>query len=339
MAVLFITLGNSEIQFDEHNLGDFRIIASGKSSILTKGDLSLNVRKNNRPQKGSWWLPESSREGGAYILQFYEDFKNILQFPIVETLIEFINREGIKHILFIVTDQTDPKHRTGDTLHYATILEKHFRQALDLGESIKFSTIEITENVRDLDFQYENFKKSLEPILNNQGTSEEKIYLFAQGGIDQINHALTLQLLQKYKSSVRIYQKPEDESLKEVLFPHLFLKDLNRQKIIKHLEDYDFGKAIDITLSEPVISQLCIYANNRLQLKTDTAFLMANNFGKKHLHIIGPDLVEQLKTNWKELTFIEKNKIKIQDLIYSIRIDVLQKNYNQALIKFFTLFF
>ncbi|MBK8818384.1 MAG: hypothetical protein IPN49_04575, partial [Saprospiraceae bacterium] len=146
---------------------------------------------------------------------------------------DFVNNHDINNIVWVVTDQDDLKHSKGDTLYYSEIIEKYFRIQLQNAEQIRYNTIKVAQNVKDIDCQYIFFRNKISDILFDEGTISDQIYLFAQGGIDQINHALTLQLLQKYKSQVKIYQKAEDEVLKEVLFPHMFIKDLNRQKIIK----------------------------------------------------------------------------------------------------------
>lgn len=338
MNILIITLGNSEIQFNEDELGSFRLQNNDKILTLTDGNISISVRKNIRNGKSQWLMPVSSRDDGEVILNNFDVVKSIVHFPIIEPLFEFIRENQIEKFYLVVTNQEDIVHRKGDTINYGYIIKKYFLETLNLDED-KFSIIEITKNVRDIDYQYNNFKKILPELLGEtRSDTEIKLHLLAQGGIDQINHALTLQLLRKYKTNVHVYQKAEDEELKEIHFPQLFLKDLNREKIIKHLEDYDFGKAGELMIDDLVISQLCTYLNYRLQLKTELASLMSNNFGKKFKNLLGQELTEKLILKWETLTYLEKNRLKIQDLIYSIRIDIYQNQFNQALIKLFTLF-
>ena len=338
MNILIITLGNSEIQFTEDNLEHFKLDNSSKNLILTDNHINISVRRNNRIGRTNWLMPVSSREDGQVILENYNVLKDIIRFPIVESLIKFIKNEAIQKFYLVVTNQDDPIHKKGDTINYGYIVRKYFSEQLKLDEE-RFSIIEITQNVRDIDFQYKNFKKLLPDLLEDiQTDTNITLHLFAQGGIDQINHALTLQLLRKHKSNVHIYQKAEDEELKEIQFPQLFLKDLNREKIIKHLEDYDFDKAGALALNDAGMSEICQYADLRLKLNTAFAFGLAGRFNKNHAYYLGQDLVNTFKINWNKLSFLEKNTLKIQDLVYSIRIQILQKNYSVALIKLFTLF-
>jgi len=325
MNALIITLGNSEIQFDELNIPEFEFKSKDeKTTVLSNGILELPVRKNFRPNKEVWWVPDSSREGGKYILNHYEAFENILRFPIVENLIDFVKGKDIKDIFWVVTDQSDIIHKRGDTIFYAEIIEKYFKKNLILAEKINFSTIKVSENVKDIDYQYQFFRNFFSKTIFCETNPDDKIYLFAQGGIDQINHALTLQLLQKYKSQVRIYQKAEDEALKEVLFPHMFIKDLNRQKILKHLEDYDFGKAEELILDDLEAKKLAHYSNLRL--------------GLNHGLIDQSDLDEKYKFVWESNSEIGKKLIKLTDLVYAFKIDFLQKKYNDGLTKLFTIY-
>ena len=324
MNVLIITLGNSEIQFNEDRLGPFRLDNIDKNLSLTDGIISISVRKNIRNGKSQWLMPVSSREDGEVILRNYDVMKSIVNFPIVESLLDFIAENKIGKFYLVVTNQDDLIHRKGDTINYGYIIKKYFTEKLNL-EDEKFTIIEITKNVRDIDYQYNNFKKILPELLGETGGDTEiRMHLFAQGGIDQINHALTLQLLRKYKSNVHVYQKAEDEELKEIHFPQLFLKDLNRQKIIKHLEDYDFGKAGELMIDDQESKTMAEYCAYRLSLNHN---------------LIDQILLEDTyRFPWIELSDIEKKTIKLSDLAYAFKIDMHQSRYNDALTKLYTIY-
>lgn len=324
MNILIITLGNSEIQFNEDELGSFRLQNNDKSLTLTDGNISISVRKNIRNGKSQWLMPVSSRDDGEVILNNFDLVKSIVHFPIIEPLLHFIRENQIEKFYLVSTNQEDPIHRKGDTINYGFIIKKYFTEKLNLKDE-KFTIIEITKNVRDIDYQYNNFKKILPELLGETGGDTEiKLYLFAQGGIDQINHALTLQLLRKYKSNVHVYQKAEDEELKEIHFPQLFLKDLNREKIIKHLEDYDFGKAGELMIDDLESKKMAEYCVYRLSLN--------------HQVIDQLCLEDKYKFPWLGLSDIEQKTIKLTDLVYAFKIDLHQGRYNDALTKLYTIY-
>lgn len=313
MNTLIITLGNSEIQFNLNQLESFEY----KNGELSLNNLCIPVRVNNRIGQNEWLIPISARHAGKIILEKYEEFKPILRFPIIEPLVSFIKKETIGKVLFVVTDQEDKNYSKGDTLYYAPIIRKYFEE--NSLTDISYENITVRESVKDVDVQYRFFGDSLPEALGKDSI-EKKFYLFAQGGIDQINHALTLQLLQKYKDRVAIYQKAESEELRKVSFPQLFLADLTWQKIEKHLDDLDFGKAAELILNNPKAETLARNIHLKLNLN--------------HEGILG----SEWQKYWSSLSDIEKKNRKIQDLVYAYRIDFHQKKYNDGLTKLYTVY-
>jgi len=313
MNVLIITLGNSEIQFDINKLGDCQLIESN----ICYENISIPVYKNTRVNQSQFLIPRYSRDGGLDIIENFDKLEKILIFPIVEPLPKFILENEIFKVIFIATDQDDINHRKGDTIHYAKIIQKYFCEVKNL-KSIEYETIFIRKNLKEIDYQYETIGIELDKTIGSSKV-EDKIYLFAQGGVDQINHALTLQLLYRYKQRVNIYQKAEDEELNKLEFPHLFLKDLNKQKLIKHIQDYDFGKA-SILFDNDKAAALAQYSNLRLNLNYNS--------------LDDYEIDENYKINFQEGK-VQEYKCKLQDLIYSYKIDLLQEQYNGALTKLF----
>lgn len=323
MNSILITLGNSEIQFNENHLGEFSIIEK-EPNELTNGIQSIQVRKNIRIGQEFWWVPISSRIEGQIILDNYQVFRPIMKFPLVEPLIEFIRDKKINKVVWIVTNQKNLIHSKGDTIYYAEILQNYFTESLNLDWGIEYCSIVIEENVHDIDWQYKNIGKSLDLIFSSEETENSEIYLFAQGGIDQINHALSLQLIQRYKERVKLMQKAEDSELTELIFPNLFLKDLNKQKIIKHLEDYDFDKAAELILDNQEAKQLAEYCNLRLTLN--------------HHLINQMDWSNEYYFDWDENDVTIQKNTKLKDLVYSFQIDFKQRKFNEGLTKLYTIY-
>jgi len=332
---LIITLGNSEIQFNKNNLQEFKLEINNKSMYLQMDDLKIKV-KENRNYK-NWLLPVSSRYDGEIILKNYNKFKPIIKYALIEPLIEEIgkNNTNIDEIIWVYTDQEDKEFRFSDTIFYAEIFKKWISERY--GDKISQKYIPVQKNVKDIDYQYRNFYGLFGNLIKDSDKIEN-IYLFAQGGIDQINHALTLQLLQKYKDKVHLLQKAEKENIKELQFPKLFLKDLTKQKFIKYIEDYDFQKAADVLFSSGFEKKICYIAALRLQLNYERMPPKADSYFKKNeIERLGNELLEKLMIN-KKSSRSDVSKLKLIDLYHSINIAIKNKEFKIALIRYFTLF-
>lgn len=316
MEALLITLGNSEIQFDQNHLENFSIIIIDRQEYLTKGDIKLLIRKNNRINKENWFVPFSSRDGGKYIIDHYPDFQSIIQYPILDPIFKIFDQDKISKIILVATDQEDPIHRQGDTLYYAEIVSKYL---LEYFNHIQVKVLLVKNDLRNIDKQYAFFKENLNSYFS-EIQEWDKIHLFAQGGIDQINHAITLQLIQLFKSKLYLWQKPEDDVMSRLVFPLLFLRDLTRQKVIKHLEDFDFRKSATLLFDNLRLETLANYLADRLALL--------------HEDIIFDDFIKE----WDSKTDIEKRLAKIQDLTYSFKIDIKQNLFNEAVTKLYTIY-
>jgi hypothetical protein len=144
--------------------------------------------------------------------------------------------------------------------------------------------------------------------------------LLPQGGIDQINHAITLQLIQRFKHKVRLFQQPDGLAPTELSFTHAFLNDLNKQKILKHLEDFQFGLLSELLLEgfseKDKIYNLAKYAYQKLNLNY-TAF---------------PQGIEK---KYKESISVW---VRCKDLYISAKINFKVGDYGNYLWKLYTLY-
>jgi len=317
--ILVITLGNSEIQIPVIPSHGFRIVGEEKKELVKEGLPSINIKENRNYH--DFILLASPRNDGKLVSEHYEDFKDILQYPLITPLLEYLskNKLSFDEVWWVFTNQEKEElhFQSNDTLHYRTILQKYFQERFP---SVTYKDYAITEEVKNIDSQYTNFYGRAMELLKEK---EEiaNIYLLPQGGIDQINHALTLQLIQLFKEKVHIYQCAEKSEVVELQFTHLFLSDLTKQNIIKHIRDYDFDKATGLIFSNQYLSILSDYAAKRLSLL--------------HKNIDDADVEEAFKINWSSLSFFEQNKIKLTDLVYAFKIQMFQGKYNEALIKLF----
>ncbi len=317
--ILVITLGNSEIQIPAQVGYGFRI--DEKKLLVKDGLPSIKIRENRNYH--DFYLLTSPRHDGKLISENYPDFKDILHYPLITPLLNYLSDHQLifDEVWWVFTNQEKevPHFQFNDTLHYRTILQKHFQEKFP---SVTYKDYAITEDVKNIDAQYTSFYgRALELLKEKEQIAN--IYLLPQGGIDQINHALTLQLIQLFKEKVHIYQCAEKSAVVELQFTNLFLSDLTKQNIIKHIKDYDFDKATGIILSNQYLSILSDYAAKRLSLL--------------HKNIDDVNVEEAYKINWTSLTNLEQKKIKLTDLVYAFKIEMFQGKYNEALIKLFVI--
>lgn len=330
---IIITLGTSEVQVLEDKLGENGFSISENKDRVTHNESGWYISvKANRNHKNTYLLNQS-RVDGEKIIEFGIDrLLPILDFPLVLPAIKHFFETNIgKQIdkcLFVYTDQKDAKFRLTDTLHFATILKRKLELRYDFGEQV-FMDFPIRENVTNIDSHYREFAKKCHSILETPINEVGQVVLFSQGGIDQINQALTLQFIQAYRHKLKLYQKAEGAEPIILEFPKLFLNDLNKQKILEHLEKYNFGLIDSYLTANSIVKNLALYANNRLELKHDQ---LKNSYD----NLIGKAILQGLfKSN--VLTLPKDEMTKLTDLFLSAKIAYRQKRINEMLWKLFTL--
>lgn len=327
---LIITLGTRDVQILKSKLATngWNIIgeANSRNFKISKDDLVLETTPNTVYPE---YLLVAPRQGGKYILEHLHDFLPIIELPLIQPLLDQIQSQNIQitDYLLIYTDQEQSYkeekikvfHFNNDTLYFKDIIHEVFKTHTLL-KNAQPDEYGIFEEVANIDYQYDHFGQSKKDILIDNFGEIGEIFLLPQGGIDQINHAITLQLLQAFKSKVRLFQQPEAPTPVELTFPQKFLHDLNKQKIVKHLEDYDFDKAEMLLFDDTPLKQKLSYAVKRLNLNYEGLF------------------IEELGKRWEELSVVEQKRVKIQDLTYNFKIQMRQAKYNEALTKLYTIY-
>lgn len=285
---LVITLGTREIQLLKGKIdgSDFDLVDNNSTlQHRHRPELKLSVRS-------SWEFPDYftiiPRTDGETIKNNYKVFEPLLDFPLIDPVLKHLKEKQIYIILLVYTDQENvkeikPENRNNDTVHFAEILTKFIRK--DQGFSTtKIYHFGVFEKVTDIGFQYDDFAKINEDLPYSEHV--ETVYLFPQGGIDAINQALTLRLIEVFKSKLKQLQKAEHAEVREMDFPAKFINMLNKQAIRKHLNDYQFNFIDENLTSDTVILNLSKEATNRLQLKYDKVSINVENEDKiKDLYI------------------------------------------------------
>lgn len=329
---LIITLGTRDVQLRKDLIeksGVFEIQPHGKNALLFKNDITLNVFFNeNFPD----YYTVSPREGGEIIDSNPSIFEPYIEFPLIQDVLDqLISSQKIDHLLFVFTDQEQDwlagkikvrKNYTDDTLFFKEIIRKALKNNLDW-HTVECDEYVVQTEVANIDYQYTHFKEAKSELFLIDPEEIGQIFLLPQGGIDQINHAITLQLLQAFKSKVKLFQKAEGNVPRQLQFTNYFLNDLNKQKILKHLEDYDFG-LIDKSLhSDKKVYNLAQYAYNRLGLK--------NNQNKPYTDLLQKD------GKYAFLNLDTSDQTKLKDLYLSAKISLKHREFNEFLWKVYTL--
>ena len=330
---LIITLGTRDVQILKSKLipNGWEIIgeANSKNFKITKNDLELDVTPNSVYPD---YFLLSPRKSGEYILKNLSEILPIIELPLIQPLLNHLQEKNIQitNYLIIYTDQEQSfkekkiniSHFNNDTLYFKEIVLEILQNHMLL-KNAQPDEYGIFEQVANIDFQYDHFAVSCKDLLLDNPDNIGEILLLPQGGIDQINHAITLQILQAFKHKVRLFQQPESSEPIELNFNKKFLNDLNKQKIQKHLDDYDFG-LIDNTLHRnKKIYHLAQYAYKRLSLK--------NNQNQIHI-----DFLKKNESNYQFLDLDNSDYVKLKDLYISSKISLNHQDFNSFLWKIFT---
>lgn len=233
--VLIVTVGTRDVQIDE--------------AIAKQLPAEIEVNTNFGPPY-SFINP---RYAGEYLLT-HNEYDEYLQFPIISPVIEYLAQKDKKpdYLLLVVTNQTlaDERYRKNDTVHYGFIIEKKLSE---IYPEIEFDNYELgfNEDVANLDALYTHFGKQRNDLLLVPPDQVSNVYLLPQGGIDQINMALTLKLTEHFRDKVSMLQITEEGAIHERNFTRHFLKNLDSQKFQFLVSNYYYD-SIHLLLSESI---------------------------------------------------------------------------------------
>ncbi len=246
-VTIIITLGTSDIQFDPETLksnGKFAISDSDKTIYsLSNSEIKIPLSQNRNYKT---FTLKSCRQGAPTILQHFDQFYPVISFPLALPFIQEIHNNPevyLKQIVLVCTNQMVPDQMEKDTIYVADVLKQYLMVRFNYPETL-FEKLEITENVTDYDYQYINLGSRLE---NMEGlTQADKILLLPQGGIDQINTTLMLQLLRNYGKKVEIYQTREQQPTRRINFAELYTRDIILDQIALLCQKARYSSAIEI---------------------------------------------------------------------------------------------
>ncbi len=331
---LVVTLGTREIQIPFHKIeeNNFEVIEEkeerfSKFFIQKKNKTSDRIEVRQPSKEFPDFYTISPRTTGKIIDDNYGLFRPIIDFPIVRPALEYLKQKEVNLdvIMLVYTDQEEAfksekvkfQNKENDSVYYADIISKLIKEDFFFVNT-EIHQFAIIDNVTDLGFQYDDFKRINESLLYPDEVKQ--VFLYPQGGIDQINQALTLRLIESFGAKVKQLQKAEGADFKELDFSSKFLSSLNKQKIIKHLADYDFGAIDKGLVTKKEVYHLAQYATKKLNLQYD---LIEINIKALPNH--------QLEAN------IQGDFEKLKDIYLAAKINYHQQRYTEFLWRTYTL--
>lgn len=262
--IAIVTLGTRDVQLKD----GFQSAANG-FGISTK-----------EPRNGFCDLC-SARSDGEKLLTAFAALCESIHLPIVAPFLNkiFECETSLDELLLICTDQPQAVRFSGnDTLFFAQIVEK-WAKSVHQSRIKKITRMTLQGDLVNLDAMYGKLKDIEKQVKPDK--SPFQVMLMAQGGIDAVNHALTLRCIEAF-DNLKMYHLPEGESVKRVRFPELFKANLNKHITLQRLSQFDYATVA--ALNSPEDSELALlasYAFNRLNLNYRDAYLCAEQLVEK----------------------------------------------------------
>ncbi|MCL6524696.1 MAG: hypothetical protein K6T34_08525 [Thermoflavifilum sp.] len=310
-ATLIATVGASDLQVYEPHKTFFE-------------NRNIKLHKNRNLQ--DYYIFEHPRDVGEQILGNYEAFKDYIEYPIIRKAIGYIIKDlnqKISRIIFITTDQDDDNFRKRDTLYFGEILKKLIHK--EYGTHINIEAIKVKQNIIYYDSMYEFFGGKGAERLRSIIKENNFVYLLPQGGIDAINTTLMLRCIEWFHPNITQLSVNENGIVSPLNFPNLFMNNIEKQKILHLLKQFDYTSLLNFTVSDK-FRILLEYIIAELELDTKLAQDRAQ-------HLITLDW-----ENRNKLHDLLNKFSPIQWLYIATFIKIKQNHYSDALFRLFALF-
>lgn len=285
---LIITLGTRDLQIKYSILEDPNFQISEVEKLISIKIPSGEELKAFKNELGTLSIAKA-RNGGEIIFDNFAIFKSHLTFPILEATIQQLEQKpDVKEfhlISLVVTDQNpiNEHHYKNDTIFFGRILEAHFDELYNN----KFNTepvielLVVKENLTDLEFQYKFWKKDFAQISgSSEPMSTRKIFLLPQGGIDQVNTALLLRIIETHPDAEYLQKQSElSNQISIKKFPKQYRKNLDNYRLKALIERFDFDGIIEIA---GVKSELGKLATLGICIRSGNIDLLKSHIAKDH---------------------------------------------------------
>lgn len=248
-TILVLTVGTRDLQLEGiGSLIQMEELKPGtKQFFVSINGIRLELKQNQEFKNYTLLQP---RHGGKLIQDNLSVFSSYLSYPIIKPIIEFVLNEAgsISKIIFVATDQTDAEERftKNDTLYLSSILESLIKKDFSVDEKspgIEFDEYTIFEKASDIDYLYDHFLTELKgKVFFDDDEGDINLYFASQGGIDQINQALQLRLIERYPD-ISIVENNASTGVKRLQFPQRFILNSKRQTLKRFVEEFHFSSA------------------------------------------------------------------------------------------------
>jgi len=255
-TILILTTGSRDVQLKNREeyagmTGKFDYRYTGSDGMETSVPVMAHA---GHPESYALY---SMRSGCQQLRRDYEHVKDFLVFPMIVPAVEYVIRAcgRIDEILFVVTDQekepVPENFKEKDTIRLPPLVKKYLKD-IYAGKIDRYYQVEADKKLTDIDFWYDRFDE----YMKNQELVEEsdesaRVYFLPQGGIDQINQALTLRLIEYFPKLVQL-QIPEGGAVQELKFPEKFLFNITRHKMREMAQRYQFATIRELNLTRHV---------------------------------------------------------------------------------------
>lgn len=354
----FITLGTRDVQLKMDKLKDSGlelVNQNGKLVVVGEG-VDIGVRTagpclDQPAQEGRLSLI-SPRGAGKIIWHHYEKFKKVICLPILDNfLIKIAQDKASWTLVFVYTDQGEESpFSTSDTLYFKKIACRFIEDEYGIRD-VEFLDIPVQKEPADIDNQYTSFDAIFRTSqFENLIKDSDEVWLLPQGGLDQVNQALTLQLILHARNKLSLFQQPENQELRELQFASYFLSSLNREIILEKARRYDFAGILefknDIPQNLSWLIKITEVAHNIL--KGD--FFKTAPSRRKILNILSCNLKFQPESNayklienyldWnaKPIAQRPRNKLALLSWYYLLRVACKNNEWEDALAALFRIY-
>lgn len=224
--------------------------------IEVRGEKVVEVTKLE-----SGLLPSGAlRELGAYVLENYKLFREVISFPILESVVQYALeelrelKESIEAIILITTDQVDETKRGTDTLfvgkvfkqQYANDLKARYSSNEELFPLIRDAKIKVYDykyNPTEYDSANEFFEEKLAEVGKIYGPTRYLINV--TGGTQQMNSMLLLNALRALPNPDRVsyVYKPDNGTPIPLAYGKTALRRHTTEAILTVLRASDYAAA------------------------------------------------------------------------------------------------
>lgn len=240
----------------------------------------------------------SARAGGEHMFNHVETYRVALAADIIPHAIQRIRNqlmpgEPFERVVLVPTDQPETapiKHRRNDTIWFAHVLAEYVLPEDGQTEPAYDILPVHSENPIDIGEMYAYFSKTdtfvqlfdelkQEPA---EGQYPVKVWLLPQGGIDGLNHALTLVYLNHFAEHMGLLYVDRQGNCQSLNYPRMFLESQEQVRAESLLKRYNFSGLVDLKWLDPDIRRLANYAQHRLYFNFETArAALTDGFGQE----------------------------------------------------------